>query len=194
MKKHIAQFLVLAVALILLGCAHATPGTPTEQEPVAAVTEATTETTAPRETKAPTEPAETAAPREPEETEAPTEAPTEHKHSFREKVTKEPTCSASGSREYTCTVCGEKRRENIAPLDHAYVITTLAPSCTESGHTQYVCKTCGYSYTENIVPALGHSFGAWITIQNPTGETTGIAQRTCTRCGLQETAVLPKLS
>lgn len=90
MKKHIAQFLVLAVALILLGCAHATPGTPTEQEPVAAVTEATTETTAPRETKAPTEPAETAAPREPEETEAPTEAPTEHKHSFRKKVTKEP--------------------------------------------------------------------------------------------------------
>lgn len=42
MKKHIAQFLVLAVALILLGCAQATPGTPTEQEPVAAVTEATT--------------------------------------------------------------------------------------------------------------------------------------------------------
>lgn len=203
MKKHIVKFLALAVALTLLGCAQTMPDAPTEPMGTEASTEASTE---PKEMEVPagvptepptavsTEPAETAAPTKPEETEAPTEAATEHKHTFRGKVTKEPTCSASGSREYTCTVCGEKKRENIAPLDHAYVITTLAPSCTESGHTQYVCKTCGYSYMENIVPALGHSFGAWITVQNPTEETTGIAQRTCTRCGLQETAVLPKLS
>lgn len=190
MKKHIALLLVLTTALTLLGCAQATPDTPTEQETVAVTTEAPATqppVTEPQET----EPS-TAAPTLPEETEAPTE--TEHKHTFEAKITKVPTCSSSGVREYTCSGCGEKRRENIAPLDHAYVITTLEPSCTEGGYTQYVCKVCGYSYMEDITPALGHNFGAWVTIQNPTEETTGIAQRTCTRCGLQETAVLPKLS
>ena len=121
-------------------------------------------------------------------------AASEHKHDYKVEVTKEPTCSASGVRTYTCKECGAVYMEVIEPLDHAFVITKSEPDCVNSGCTTYRCKECGYTYTENVRSPLGHSFGPMKTIQNPTELTPGLAQHSCIRCGEVENVVLPKLN
>ena len=108
------------------------------------------------------------------------------------KVTKAPTCTASGIRTYTCE-CGASYQENIEPLAHAYVIAVRNPTCTQNGCTTYTCKNCGYSEMELGESALGHSFGPWTVKKAPTETTTGIAERQCTRCQETETVTLPKL-
>ena len=118
--------------------------------------------------------------------------PTIHEHTYTWKVTKAPTCTASGVRTYTCA-CGASYQENIEPLAHAYVIAVRNPTCTQNGCTTYTCKNCGYSEMELGESALGHSFGPWTVKKAPTETTTGIAERQCTRCQETETVTLPKL-
>ena len=120
------------------------------------------------------------------------ETTTVHEHSYTGKVTKAPTCTASGVRTYTCA-CGASYQENIEPLAHAYVIAVRNPTCTQNGCTTYTCKNCGYSDMELGESALGHSFGPWSVKKAPTETTTGIAEHQCTRCQETETVTLPKL-
>lgn len=117
---------------------------------------------------------------------------TVHEHTYTGKVTKAPTCTASGVRTYTCA-CGASYQENIEPLAHACVIAVRNPTCTQNGCTTYTCKNCGYSEMELGESALGHSFGPWTVKKAPTETNTGIAERQCTRCQETETVTLPKL-
>lgn len=123
---------------------------------------------------------------------AETTTATVHEHTYTGKVTKAPTCTASGVRTYTCE-CGASYQENIEPLAHAYVIAVRNPTCTQNGCTTYTCKNCGYSEMELGESALGHSFGPWTVKKAPTETTTGIAEHQCTRCQETETVTLPKL-
>lgn len=76
--------------------------------------------------------------------------------------------------------------------EHSYSSTvTKAATCTATGVKTFSCS-CGNSYTETI-PALGHSYGAWITVTAPTDQSTGSAKRTCSRCGKTESKTLAKL-
>ena len=117
---------------------------------------------------------------------------TVHEHTYTGKVTKAPTCTASGVRTYTCA-CGASYQENLEPLAHAYVIAVRNPTCTQNGCTTYTCKNCGYSEMELGESALGHSFVPWSIKKAPTETTTGMAERQCTRCQETETVTLPKL-
>ena len=42
------------------------------------------------------------------------------------------------------------------------------PTCTSPGIASYECVYCGQVRTEQVSGALGHSFGDWVTTQNPT--------------------------
>ncbi|MBQ7597301.1 MAG: hypothetical protein IJU56_01815 [Clostridia bacterium] len=75
---------------------------------------------------------------------------------------------------------------------HSYTSTvTKAATCTDTGVRTYTCS-CGNSYTETI-SALGHSFGNWTTVTIPTEQSTGTAQRTCSRCKKTESKTISKL-
>lgn len=188
-SEHLIFFLAaLAVVLSICICVLSL------WQPPAAVMEFSSPTAAPTEKT--TEPTEISASTIPSATEtatvAPTTEPTVHEHTYTGKVTKSPTCTASGVRTFTCE-CGASYQENIQALPHAYVIAVQNPTCTQNGYTNYTCKNCGYSYMELGDPTLGHSFGPWSVKKAPTETTTGLAERQCTRCRTSETVTLPSL-
>lgn len=100
-----------------------------------------------------------------------------HKHNYVETISKEPTCTETGEKTYTCD-CGDSYTEEISATGHkdtdgdgvcdecgendpnhkhSYTETiTKEPTCTEAGEKTYTCG-CGESYTEEI-PAKGHNY------------------------------------
>ena len=75
--------------------------------------------------------------------------------------------------------------------DYTCEITTAA-TCTEEGSLTYTCTICGESYVE-MIPALGHSFGDWTVILEPTTTAEGLEERSCNRCGYTEERSISKL-
>lgn len=78
-----------------------------------------------------------------------------HEHVYTSAVTKEPTCTETGVRTYTCS-CGDSYTETIAAKGHSWDsgVVTKQPTATEDGIRTYTCTTCGETRTESI-PATG---------------------------------------
>ena len=75
---------------------------------------------------------------------------------------------------------------------HSYTITVIAPSCTAGGYTQHSCE-CGHQYTDGETNVLGHTWGQWTVVQEPTAEEQGLRQRKCLHCGTAENAAIEKV-
>ena len=82
-----------------------------------------------------------------------------HEHFYVAAVTKDATCTETGIRTYTCSICGDQYLEEIPALGHAYGnwITTIQPTCTEAGTQNSTCSRCGDTQARTI-PATGHTF------------------------------------
>ncbi len=81
-------------------------------------------------------------------------------------VTKEPTCGVFGEKERTCLICDDVDTDIVDKLEHKYV-----NSCDEN------CDNCGE------VRAIVHTYGEWVITREPTCESLGIKDRTCSVCG-----------
>ena len=101
-------------------------------------------------------------------------------HSYTSKVTQNATCTAQGSKTYTCS-CGYSYSENIASTGHSYTSKVTAATCTQSGYTTYTCTKCSDTYQGNVTAATGHSYKA--TVIDPTCTTGGYTTYRCTKCG-----------
>lgn len=100
-----------------------------------------------------------------------------HEHEFGEGVvTLSATCTKEGIREYTCSGCGEKRRETIPVLNHE--VGNL-----EHTGAEFVlrCKMCG-----EVLLRETHSYGEWEETTLPSESQHGTETRTCS-CGATET-------
>ena len=88
------------------------------------------------------------------------------------EITTEPTCTETGVKTFTCTVCGETRTETVAALGHDPTKTEAkAATCTEAGNSAYwTCDRCGQHFSDEecttaiavdswIIPAMGHDYG-----------------------------------
>lgn len=107
-------------------------------------------------------------------------------------ITKEATCTELGIRTFTCTLCGDIKKEIIPLKDHEYSNSSvIEPTCTERGYTTYTCSECGDSYVDTYVNALGHDWGEWITTKEPTETETGKKKHICSRCKEEETEDIP---
>lgn len=109
---------------------------------------------------------------------------------------KSATCTEAGLTEGAyCNLCGEvlKKQETIDALGHDPVTVTVPPTCTEVGYDLHTCSRCGEATRNNEIAALGHAFGEWETVIEPTVETAGLALRECAYCLLSEQRQLEKL-
>ena len=109
---------------------------------------------------------------------------------------------------YFCYNCGAVRINSTAsPIWAAHIPAT----CTEAEHDEnHEYRNDGYEkiFNSNYKgEPLGHSYGDWVVVQEPTTEKTGLKIHTCTRvihytdpeekdvvCGHVEQEVIPKLS
>ena len=102
-----------------------------------------------------------------------------HTHSYTSKITKQPTCTSTGVRTYTCS-CGDSYTEIIPKIEHDYTSAiTKQPTCTEEGVKTYTCS-CGDNYTETL-PATGHKY--LTTVIKPTYIEQGYTLHKCSVCG-----------
>ena len=106
-------------------------------------------------------------------------------------ITKQPTCTAEGTKTKTCTKCNATVTETIPKTSHKYADTVVAPTCTTGGYTLHKCSVCGTSYKDNTTKATGHSFGNSIVTKQPTCTSEGTAIKTCTKCNATVTEKLP---
>ena len=109
-------------------------------------------------------------------------------------VTKAATCTSTGSRSFTCTVCKATKIEAISSLGHNTINhSAKAATCTANGNKAYVtCSRCNYTTFEKI-PALGHNT-VKIAGKAATCTETGLSDGAyCTRCDYRvEQTVTPK--
>ena len=106
-------------------------------------------------------------------------------------ITKQPTCTAEGTKTKTCTKCNATVTETIPKTSHKYTDTVVAPTCTADGYTLHKCSVCGTSYKDSTTKATGHSYGNSVVTKQPTCTSVGTAIKTCTKCNATVTEKLP---
>ena len=76
-------------------------------------------------------------------------------HKFGEwKTTKPATCTATGTKTRSCSVCGKVETQTIAKTAHKYVNMVVKPTYTAQGYTLHKCSVCGASYKDNETSKL----------------------------------------
>ena len=101
------------------------------------------------------------------------------------KVAKAATCTAAGTKTYTCTRCKKTRTETIAATGHKVVKdTAVAATCETTGKTEGShCSVCGTVLkAQTTVAALGHSWDGGKITKAATCTAAGTKTYTCTRC------------
>ena len=114
-------------------------------------------------------------------------------HKFTEwQVTKEPTCTTTGSRTHTCTVCNITRSEIINALNHNYSEwqVTKEPTCSSFGEQRRVCSNCKEVLKESIAK-LPHNYDEWQVTKEPSCIYEGTKRHICLECSAIETEAIP---
>lgn len=112
------------------------------------------------------------------------------------KITKNATCTATGTALFTCTVCADTKIEDVAMLPHTEVTDSrIEPTCTESGKTEGKhCSVCGTVIkAQETIPALGHKPVTDKAIPATCTETGKTEGSHCSVCGevITEQRIIP---
>ena len=112
------------------------------------------------------------------------------------KITTPPTCTKTGVKQYTCTICSETKTEEIAALGHDYssdwTIDTAA-ACETVGSKSHHCTRCDRKKDVTEIPASGHSWNDGAITTKPTCTDEGVKTFTCNSCGKTRTEAVAVL-
>ena len=113
------------------------------------------------------------------------------------KITTAPTCTKTGVKQYTCTICSETKTEEIAALGHDYssdwTIDTAAV-CETVGSKSHHCTRCDSKIDVTEIPASGkHTWNNGVITKPATIAKEGVKTYTCTVCGVTRTETIAKL-
>ncbi len=115
-------------------------------------------------------------------------------HDWNVTVVTQPTCTQSGSKQLTCTRCGAQQTEAVPPKADAHTWdngkVTKNALCVIKGIKTYTCKVCKETKQEFIAPTGKHTYKQSV-FREPTKDTEGIMQYTCTICNTGYTDVIP---
>ena len=103
-------------------------------------------------------------------------------HNYKASILADAACEKAGTREYTCTICGNSYMEEIPATGHTPVTDdAVAAACETTGLTEgNHCSVCGKVLTaQNVIPATGHQWNEY--------KESGKIKRKCSVCGKTET-------
>lgn len=97
------------------------------------------------------------------------------------KVTKKPTCTETGQKTFTCSICKSTKKESVPATGHNYAsawTTDIAATCEKTGTESRHCQNenCTATTEQRSIAALGHKW-------KDNGDETAI----CTRNGCKAT-------
>ncbi|MBQ6568850.1 MAG: Ig-like domain-containing protein, partial [Clostridia bacterium] len=106
------------------------------------------------------------------------------------------TALNKGNSSTTVTVGNKSVTLRVRVLEK---VPAVAATCTEAGNSVYWTDINGNKYsdkngtsvTDPTIAALGHNFGDWEITKHPTETEEGEGKHTCTRCGFEETEIIP---
>ncbi len=109
------------------------------------------------------------------------------------------TCTEGGYTKFECMDCGHvyiPEETRTEALGHCYYMDSVNvvvtdPTCTEQGYTTHYCYCGEHSHTLDFVPAIGHSYGDWVTTKAATCTEEGERTKTCAGCGDVITEAVP---
>ena len=121
----------------------------------------------------------------------------EHTHDWSIGViTKQPTCTATGIKTFTCS-CGESYTETIAKKSHSYSTSWTIDkqaTCTAEGSKSYHCTACGTKKDVTTIAKTAHKYDSGKITKQPTETATGVKTYTCTVCKTTKTEAIPRLA
>ena len=113
-------------------------------------------------------------------------------------ITKQPTCTAEGTKTKTCTKCNATVTEKLPAKGHTAITDKGYPAtCTTAGKTDGShCSVCNTVIkVQTVINATGHKSSGWITDKAASIGVKGSKHKECTVCKkVLETAEIPALS
>ena len=112
------------------------------------------------------------------------------------KITTDPTCTETGTKQYTCTICGETRTEEVAASGHDYSAEWTVDKkagCEAAGSKSHHCTRCDSRRDETEIPAAGHRWDEGVITVKPTCTDKGVKTFTCKSCGKTKTEAVEAL-
>lgn len=77
--------------------------------------------------------------------------------------------------------------------EHDYRWFEVEPDCLQAGAAGFMCTVCGKTEDFVLIPELGHDYGLWLTVEEPSCSDEGLEQRICGRCSAAEERGIEKL-
>ncbi len=119
-------------------------------------------------------------------------------HTYGEwEVTKQASCTESGTKVRKCGVCSKTESDTISSLGHNFSTewtTDKKATCITAGSKSKHCTRCSATSNDTTISASGHTWGEWVTEKKATDKTEGLSARKCSECGLKETQTIAKLA
>ncbi len=117
----------------------------------------------------------------------------ETEHNYKLTKTVAATCTADGYKEYTCSNCGNvKKEKNGTKLGHNFSVKAghKNSTCKEHGYDTYKCSRCSETKKTEL-PLADHQYSLRTTAATCT--TDGYKKYTCSICGTSYQETLTKL-
>ncbi len=112
-------------------------------------------------------------------------------------ITKQPTCSETGTKVTKCSECKEIIETvtlNKLPHTDGTEWTTLREAtCSQKGEKVLYCTVCGEVSTKEDIEKLPHSYGDWVTDRETSCSKAGLRSRVCSVCNAKDEEEIKKL-
>ena len=114
-------------------------------------------------------------------------------HNYTASIKKASTCTASGTKTYTCSMCNDSYTETIPATGHKYSsdwTIDISSTCSTEGSKSHHCTVCGAKKDTTLIPKSEHNYSVKIT-KAATCTASGVKTYTCSVCNDSYTETIP---